>query len=143
MQKRAKKPSNGSHFVAHDWMIKSFGLQGDDLIIYSIIYGFSQDGVSVYKGTTRYLCFWTGKSKETVLKRLKFLRGEHLIDRKKIRNGSNDNRYYCDYWATITRFPEDAQEKLKSDWVTWRNRLYPQEEKDIKTYPQVVEKFDQ
>lgn len=133
MNKRPKKTACGSHFVSHDWMIKSFGLQGDDLIIYSIIYGFSQDGISVYRGTTKYLCFWTGKSKETVLNRLKQMRQNHLIERRKVRIGLNEDRYYCDYWAIITRYPEEIQNKMKEDWESCRNKLYPDEMKKLST----------
>lgn len=40
-------------------MIDYFGLSGDELLIYAIIYGFSQDGNSMYLGSRDYLAKWT------------------------------------------------------------------------------------
>lgn len=117
-----------AHFTGQAWMVSKLGLVGDELIIYSIIYGFSQDGKSVFAGSSRYLSFWTGKSRETVLKNLKSLRKRQLIDRiKKPTSLNNSNRYYCDYWATITRFPPDIQEIVLNNWSKKSTTLYPQD----------------
>ena len=98
-------------------MVEDLGLHGDELLIYAIIYGFSQDGKSCYTGSSKYICFWTGKTKETVLNNLKSLRQKKLIARKKKPNNSGNLEYYVyDYWATITRFPEEDQEKLIHKW---------------------------
>lgn len=115
--KRSSKPGIGSYLTIQTWMVTKLGLKGDELLIFAIIYGFSQDGISTYKGTTRYLTFWTGKSKETVIKNLKSLRNKKMIERRKVPTSkANSNRYFCDYWATISRFPEEDREKIINNW---------------------------
>lgn len=37
------------------WMITRLGLKGNELILYALIYGFSQDGQSAFYGSTRYI----------------------------------------------------------------------------------------
>lgn len=123
------KPNKGSYVVLQDWMIEKLRLSGLELIVYAIIYGFSQNGLNCFTSTTRYLTFWTGKTKETCLKILKSLRQKNLIARKKkhvAKIGSKPTYYLCDYWATITRFPEESQERILNDWSKNSTVLFPQ-----------------
>lgn len=55
------------------WMVTKLGLKGNALLIYAIIYGFSQDGESMYTGTQGYLAEWTSSSRETIRKTLNML----------------------------------------------------------------------
>lgn len=126
--KRCSTIKSDGYLTIPFWMVKDLGLRGDELIIYAIIYGFSQDGTSHFKGTTRYLCAWTGKTKETVIKNLKSLRLKKLIERKKIPTSrTTDKRYYCDYWATITRLPENIREKVIHNWSEFSTKFNPLE----------------
>ena len=130
---RDSKPQFGSYIVIQDWMVKKLGLQGDELLIYAIIYGFSQDGRSCFTGTTKYLCFWTGRSKETVLKHLKSLRNKKMIEREIIPTSKDKiDRYFCNYWATITRFSPGDKEQV----------IHNRSKKSTCSFPQVVEKID-
>lgn len=102
----AKKPTGkaklGSYITMLEWMVGKLELTGDELIIYSIIYSFSQDGQSCFKGSIKYLEFWTGKSKPTILKILKSLLEKKLINKTKIHyTKKNENRYYCEYRANL------------------------------------------
>ena len=38
-----------------DWMWDDLGLSGNDILCYALIYGFSQDGKSEFKGTASYV----------------------------------------------------------------------------------------
>ena len=38
-----------------DWMVDKYKLKGNELLAYALIYGFSQDGESEYKGSFSYL----------------------------------------------------------------------------------------
>lgn len=122
MSEKNMKSESDSYIVIKNWMVSKLGLKGVELIIYAIIFGFSQDGQNCYTSSTKYLCFWTGKSKETCLNALKSLRNKNLIARRK-RNVSygpvKPTYYVCDYWATITRFPTDAQEKILNNWANF------------------------
>lgn len=72
---------NSSFVVVQGWMITELGLKGIELFIYAIIYGFSQDGQSVFSGTASYLADWTGSTKQTVFGALKKLREKGYIER--------------------------------------------------------------
>lgn len=48
------------------WMITELGLKNAELVIYALIYGFSQDGRSSFVGSVAYLQEWTSSSKQTV-----------------------------------------------------------------------------
>lgn len=61
------------------WMVSKLGLKGNRLLIYAIIYGFSQDGHNMFRGTMNYLAQWTCSSKESVRKILNKLCEETLI----------------------------------------------------------------
>ncbi len=121
-------PSKQNWITIEGWMVTNLGLKGDELIIFAIIYGFSQDRKSLYKGSTKYLSFWTGKTKETVLDNLKSLRQKRLIARIKKPSLKNSKRYFCDYYATITRVEPDIQEKLINNWSKYSPSLFPLEE---------------
>jgi len=128
MSQQNAKSHKGSYIVLQDWMVDKLGLKGVELVIYAIIYGFSQDGMNYFTSSTKYLSFWTGKTKETCLNALRSLRLKNLIDRRKVHvsKGQIKPAYYlCDYWATITRFPADAQEKILNNWSSFSSGYFP------------------
>ena len=69
-----------NYIVIQGFMISRLGLSGTDLLIYAIIYGFSQDGVSVFKGTRSYLAEWCNASIASVRRSLKALQDCGLIE---------------------------------------------------------------
>ena len=52
------------------WAVTKLGLKGNNLIIYSIIYGFSQVDGHYFNGSLQYLCEWTNSTRQGVLKNL-------------------------------------------------------------------------
>ena len=46
---------NENYINIQGWMIKELKLKSNELILYAIIYGFSQDGQSEYYGSVRYI----------------------------------------------------------------------------------------
>lgn len=47
--------NNENYINIQGWMINDLKLKGNELILYAIIYGFSQDGKSEYYGSQRYI----------------------------------------------------------------------------------------
>ena len=43
-----------AYIVIQDWMISDLQLKGNELLTYALIYGFSQDGESEFKGSLKY-----------------------------------------------------------------------------------------
>ena len=61
------------------WMISKLNLKGNDLLVYAIIYGYSQDGSSWFSGGLQYLADWINGTKQGVIKNLKHLESRGLI----------------------------------------------------------------
>lgn len=72
-----------TYYTVQGWMLSELGLKGNALAVYAIIYGFSQDGVSEYAGSSTYLCEWLGCTKKTALNALAELTKNGYL-RKKI-----------------------------------------------------------
>lgn len=61
------------------FMVTRLGLKGNELLVYAIIFGFSQDGACKYTGGIKYLIDWTNASKQTVITAIKNLVDKDLI----------------------------------------------------------------
>lgn len=64
------------------FMVNELHLSGNALIIYAVIYGFSQDGGSWFTGSRSYLAAWCQASKSTVSRNLDALCADGLIERR-------------------------------------------------------------
>lgn len=81
-------------YQVQGWMKTRLNLKGTKRDIYSIIYGFSQDGESEFKGSIKYLTEWLDVSRPTIIKALQELTESGLIiKRAEIINGVQFNRY--------------------------------------------------
>lgn len=82
-------------FTVQGWMITQLQLKGIDLMVYAILYGFTQDGESEFRGSIQYLCdFCGGVTKPTVTSALSRLIEHGLIVKESDdRNGLILNSY--------------------------------------------------
>lgn len=77
-------------------------LTGNDLLVYAIIYGFSQDGESRFTLSLQYLADWCGATKQGIQKNLKNLLERGLIVKDaNIINGVKYVSYYTTQLHTI------------------------------------------
>lgn len=122
---------NDNNFIAiQGWMRTKLNLKGYELIVYALIYGFSQDGNSKFSGTRRYIAEWCGCSMRTVDNTLASLLGKQLIIKhEKYVNGVRS----CDYTAApkelaaqqnATQAPADTQ--TNTETTTDHNATEPQ-----------------
>ena len=78
---------------------RNMGLKLVDLLVYSIIYGFSQDGESKFNGSRQYFADWIGCTTRTVQTSLNFLADNGYITKtERVENGTK----YCDYVVNFT-----------------------------------------
>lgn len=85
-----------SYYTVQGWMLSELGLKGNALAVYAVVYGFSQDGISEYAGSSAYLCDWLGCTKKTVLNTLAELTEKGYLKKKIImQNGVK----LCNYVA--------------------------------------------
>lgn len=86
-----------NYITIQGWMVTELGLKGNELLIYAIIYGFSQAENHVFHGSLQYLSLWTNSSKQGVLKSLKSLEQRGLIIKK---DKFINNVKFCEYHTT-------------------------------------------
>ena len=73
---------DGTYVNIQSFMVNELHLSGNALIIYAVIYGFSQDGDSWFTGSRSYLAAWCQASKSTVSRNLETLCADGLIERR-------------------------------------------------------------
>lgn len=82
------------------WMRTKLNLKGNELLIYALIYGFSQDDTSRFKGSRKYIAEWCGCSLDTVDRSLGSLVSKGLI--AKYPHMDEHNQLLVDYAAILT-----------------------------------------
>ena len=106
------KVRDDNYFLVSGWMINRLGLKGASLQVFSIIYGFSQDGETCFTGSLQYLCDFTNSSKPTVIKALKELVEKNFILKyENEMNGVKFNKYRANL-LVVKEFNQGSQETL-------------------------------
>lgn len=80
------------------WARTELDLKGNDLIVYSIIYGFSQTKDQKFTGSLQYLADWCGATKPGIEKNLKRLIDKGLILKEEI---FTNNIKHCHYSVVL------------------------------------------
>lgn len=84
---------NENHVVIQGWMVNELHLKGNELIVFAVIYGFSQS-VQRYSGGLQYLADWTNSTKRGVIKNIQSLLDKGLIQKNEnLINGVK----FCEY----------------------------------------------
>lgn len=103
----ASKIKEENYVVIQGWMISNLKLKGNELIVYAIIYGFSQTEGQLFNGSLQYLADWTNSTKQGVSKNLKSLIEKGYIQKnEKFINGVK----FCEYYTT--KFNDGMQQSL-------------------------------
>ena len=92
------KIKSGNYYTVQSFMRNDLKLKGNELSIYAIIFGFTQDDESWFTGSLTYLQDWLGVSKNTVRSALDSLvaKGYIFKDTQSI-NGIVYNKYKNNY----------------------------------------------
>lgn len=102
-----------NYAVIQGWMLSRLGLRGNELLIYAIIYGFSQEDGQVFSGSLRYLAEWTNSTKRSVMNNLNSLVEKGLIKKQeKIINGVKFCEYYATNFTTLVKKFHYPSEKI-------------------------------
>lgn len=113
------KIKNENFIAIQGFMVKELGLTGNELIAYALIYGFSQDNESEFKGSLNYVAEWLNCSKTTAFNLLNKLADDGFIKKtEKTINGVK----FCNYSAVK---PDD--EELKK--IKLRKQIRKEKEK--------------
>lgn len=96
--KMETKVRQSNYITILGWMISDLKLKGNTLLIYAIIYGFSQTQDLAYTGSRQYLADWTNSTLQGVSKCLKKLVDDGFIIKKEnVINGVK----FCEYKAVV------------------------------------------
>lgn len=83
-----------NYIVIQGWMRAEMGLSGAALMVYAVIYGFSQTGNCYYSGSIDYLAEWAGVKRRQVISILKDLTESGYLEKNEV--GYNRFRYRTD-----------------------------------------------
>ena len=99
---------NNNFITIQGWMVNEIGLSGNELLLYALIYGFSQDEQNSFNLSLSYTTKWLNVSKQTVLGLLKKLIEKNLIEKtEKTENGVK----FCSY-RVVNNFNLGSKEIL-------------------------------
>lgn len=101
------------HYITiQEFMVKELELKGNELIAYALVYGFSQDEESYFKGSLSYVAKWLNCSKTTAHSILNKLADDGFLEKKeKIVNGVK----LCDYTAVVPNKTELKEVKERKE----------------------------
>lgn len=91
---------NDNYISIQGWMLNKLNLSGNDLLVYAIIFGFSQSDNDCFMGGQQYLADWCGCSVRGVQKNLQNLLEKNLIEKVT----PNTNKVRVGYKVTRTKF---------------------------------------
>ena len=90
--------SDNTFITVQSFMVTDLKLSGNELLVYAVIYGFSQDGESWFNGSVGYLAEWCNSSKQSIHNVLKKLLEKGLIEKEDV---YINNVKYCKYRVSI------------------------------------------
>lgn len=79
-------------------MVSNLELKGNELLVYAIIYGFTQDGKNKFNGSLQYLADWTNSTKQGIQKVLKSLVDKGFLIKE---DYEVNNVKFCKYYALV------------------------------------------
>jgi len=86
-----------NYITIQGWMVTDLGLKGNNLLVYAIIYGFSQEEGHRFTGSLQYLADWTNSTRRGVLKSLQALINAGLIEKE---DTTQNGVKFCSYRST-------------------------------------------
>ena len=85
-----------SYITILGWMVTRLNLKGTELLVYAMIYGFSQTENQNFTGSLNYFASWLNSTKQSIINALKSLEEKKLIE--KIEKYVNSIKF-CEYRA--------------------------------------------
>ena len=90
---------NENYIMIQGWMRNELNLKGNDLLVFAIIYGFSQLEGHRFNGNLQYLADWCGATKQGIAKNLKNLIDRGLIEKVQVQK---DNSKCFEYGVKLS-----------------------------------------
>lgn len=85
--------NNTDNYSICGWMINELKLNGNELLVYAIIYSYSRNGLNKFYGSLDYLAKYTNASRMTIIRSIKNLLNKNLILKSSPNNNYDTNEY--------------------------------------------------
>lgn len=82
-------------FTVQDWMVQDLKLRGADLLVFAVIYGYTQGAQGIFNGTGHYIAYITGLSRPSVVRSLDMLVSKQYVQKNVIYKSSR--KRYTEY----------------------------------------------
>lgn len=130
-----------SYIVVQGWMVSELKLKGNELMIFAIIHGFSQDNAGEFTGGLQYLMDWTNSTKPTVINALKALVDKNFLVKKEI---EIEGTKFCSYRSknftgVVKKFNQGGKEFLPEGGKEFLPNNLSSDNIDDKLYKYIVE----
>ena len=102
---------SNNYIVIQGWMCNELGLKGNELLIFAMIHGFSQDGISKFHGGRKYIADTFNISLPTVDKALQSLVSKQYICKEGFDDFVNPNVYWVNF-EVVKKLYEGSKETL-------------------------------
>lgn len=139
--------SSKNYITVQGWMVSELKLNCNELLCYALIYGFCQDGNSVFSGTASYIADWLNIDRRQVMRILqkltekgliekidKTVNGVKLVDYKIVKHESGSDVTGCDkmsYPCDNMSHHIDIDNKEKKNNIIINNNITKRKEKDF------------
>lgn len=132
-----------NYVVIQGWMCNELNLKGNELLVYALIYGVSQDGKSKFSAGRNYIADTFNISLPTVDKALQNLVDQNLIIKEPCRNQSETDKYFANISSKETLVPKNisSKETLLNNKYISSNTINTQQEL-FNTNKEVINKED-
>ena len=102
---------SNNYIVIQGWMCNELELKGNELLIFALIHGFSQDGVSKFHGGRKYIADTFNITLPTVDKALKGLVDKGYLNKEGFDDFVNPNVYWVNF-EVVKKFYKGSKETL-------------------------------
>ena len=102
---------SNNYIVIQGWMCNELELKGNELLIFALIHGFSQDGVSKFHGGRKYIADTFNITLPTVDKALKGLVDKGYLNKEGFDDFVNPNVYWVNF-EVVKKLYEGSKETL-------------------------------
>ncbi len=96
-------------------------LKGSELIITALIYGYSQDGNSWFKGKAEYIAEWAGITDKNVLRCLKSLTEKGILEKKEVFVNNKAKRCYYRFNFECAELQDDTVSGCQNGTVGYQS----------------------
>ena len=70
-----------NYITVQGWMVTDLGLRGNELLLYALIYGFSQADDARFTGSVKYVTSWLGCSRRSAITYISNLCDAGLVEK--------------------------------------------------------------